>query len=276
MAVNSLIDERGAGKRSGRWPIVLPGLVGVVVFAFLLAPGSLDHKAHLALHGLCAQRPSHTFLFDGRLLPFDARMTGIYGGFLVATGYLLARGRFRAFAVPPRSVLGWLVGGVAAMAIDGTNSLLVDLGLPHPYEPNNALRLMTGAATGTALAAMLCFLVATTLWRRGEWQRAAIERPRELLLIGGLQVPFGLAVGSGWGVFYGTLTVALLAAAIAVVAAMALVVLLIARRTERSFERVRELEWSAVAALLLAVAVMAALSGGRVLLERSLGAPVLT
>src|SRR5262245_31628876 len=66
---------------------LFPLVAGLVVLLFLAAPWSLEHKAHAALHGLCAQRPSHSFTFGSSTLPFDARMTGIYGGFLGASVY---------------------------------------------------------------------------------------------------------------------------------------------------------------------------------------------
>jgi len=262
-----------AGRR--QWP-VLPGVALLVVLGFLLVPGSLEHKAHLALHGLCAQRPSHSFLLGGQTLPFDARMTGIYGGFAAAFGYLLARGRLRAFRLPPRSVLVVLAGFVALMAFDGINSLLVDLRLPHPYPPDNRLRLLTGLLTGTALAVILCFLLASTLWRQGDWQRATVERPRELLLIGLLQLPVAGVVVSGLGLVYAPLTVLLLASATAVVAAMALVVLLLLRRADRTFAGYADLQLAGAVALILGIAAMAALAGGRLWLERAFGAPLLT
>ena len=58
-------DPRG----SGRWP-------------FFVSVPMLEHKAHAFLHGICAQRPSHSLQVGDELLPFDARMTGIYTGFL--------------------------------------------------------------------------------------------------------------------------------------------------------------------------------------------------
>lgn len=276
MATNRLIVERTGIAAAWAAPPLFPGALVLAVAIFMLAPGSLEHKAHLALHGLCAQRPSHTLGFDGQMLPFDARMTGIYGGFLLTSGYLLARGRYRAFALPGRSVLLLLGGFVAVMGIDGTNSLLVDLRLPHLYSPDNLMRLLTGMLTGTALAVILCFLLATTLWRQGAWHRAAVEGPRELALIVGLQVPFALLVASGWGPLFAPLTVALLLAALAVVTTMALVVLLIARRADRSYGDLGELDRSAVVALVIGIVAMAAISGGRVVLERMLGAPILT
>ena len=62
--------------------IALGPMLAVTVAAagFLLLPGDMAHKAHLVLQGVCAQRPSHSFLLSGHPLPVDARMTGIYLG----------------------------------------------------------------------------------------------------------------------------------------------------------------------------------------------------
>ena len=82
--------------RQPGWGAAFAGLLAVSVAGFLLAPWSIEVKSIAILHGLCAQRPSHSFWFGSDRLPFDSRMTGIYGGFLVTQLYLLARGRFRA------------------------------------------------------------------------------------------------------------------------------------------------------------------------------------
>ena len=104
----------------------------MAILVFLALPWSVAHKAHLMLHGLCAQSPSHTYAFGGQLLPFDARMTGIYTGYLVTTLVLAVQGR-RSFPGPhPRreSVILTLFGG--AMAVIGFNSTLNDLGGARP------------------------------------------------------------------------------------------------------------------------------------------------
>lgn len=275
----SLLVASGTGTGTGRGrgaPAVLPAVALGLLMLFLAMPGSVEHKAHALLHGLCAQRPSHSLEFGGQLLPFDARMTGIYGGFAVAVGYLLVRGRLRAFRVPPRSVLVVLAGFVGAMAVDGANSLLVDLGFASAYEPDNRLRLATGLLTGTALAVALCFLLATTLWRRNDWERSTVERPRELLTISLLQVPLAGVLWSGVGPLHAPLSLLLVAAATAVVAAMALVVVLLVRRLDQSFDAVADLQGWAAVALVLGVVAMGVLAGGRYLLERAIGVPPLT
>src|SRR5262245_4467600 len=127
---------KAADVRSPR-AYLFPTVASLVVLAFLAAPWSLEHKAHVALHGLCAQRPSHSFLLGGERLPFDARMTGIYGGFLGAANYLGARRRYRAAGLPSWPTIGVLVLFVGVMGADGFNSLFQDMGWRHFYEPAN-------------------------------------------------------------------------------------------------------------------------------------------
>ncbi len=254
------------------FPAVVMGLLAV----FMLAPGSFEHKAHAALHGLCAQRPSHSFELGGRMLPFDARMTGIYGGFLGASAVFGWRRRFRGFRLPPKRVMVALGLFVAAMAIDGANSLLVDLGLWHAYAPDNGLRLATGLLTGIALATVLCFVLATTLWREGRREQAPIAGLGELGLVVAVQVPFALAALSGSRMLYFPVAALLLVAAVAVVAVLLLVVVVLVGGNEGGFERVGQLQVPATIALVAGVVVMAVFAGGRFLLERLTDAPPLT
>lgn len=255
---------------------VFPLAALAVLGAFLAAPWPFAHKAHLALHGLCAQRPSHSLYLGGEALPFDARMTGIYGGFLVTAGYLALRGRLRGFRLPPARVMALLAIFVAAMALDGTHSLLLDLGLPHAYEPDNRLRVATGLLTGVALATILCFVLSTTLWRDGAWDQAPIDGLRDLTVVTALQVPLGVAVFSGAGVLFPPLAMALVVSAVAVVGSLALVVLVLVARRDRSYASVGQLQIPLTGALLVALVVMAGFAGGRVLLERLLNVPPLT
>ncbi len=261
--------------RQPRRPFLFPAVALGAVTLFSAAPWPFAHKAHAALHGLCAQRPSHSLFLGGDALPFDARMTGIYGGFLVATAYLAARRRFRSFRMPPPAVLATLGLYVAAMALDGGNALLVDLGLPHPYAPDNRLRLATGLLTGTALAVVLCFLLATTLWRTGRWERAPVKGLGELALVTLLQLPFALVVVSEAGWLYRPVAALLLVAATAVVGALMLVVAVLVRGMDRRYDTLREVQGVAAVGLLLGMAAMGGMAAGRFWLEGITGAPPL-
>ena len=272
-----VLSERQA--TSGvRGPFPLPRMIAFPVLAigivalFLAFPASLDDKAHAALHGLCSQRPSHSFTLGEHRLPFDARMTGIYGGFLTTSAYLAFRRRYRVFGLPTIPAMGLLLGGVALLGFDGVNSLLLDLGIWHPYEPHNELRLATGLLTGVALAVAVCFLLSTTLWRRGFAGRRVVSGVGEVGLLVGVQVPFALLVLSGLGWLYVPVAVALLVSATAVVSALALVVLTILRRRDNSYDRLTQLDAAATGSLLVGLAVMALIAGGRFWLEHWTGA----
>ena len=267
--MQSTIEQPYGVTDSGRnlTPLVL---IGGLILGFFAAPWSLEHKAHAALHGICAQTPSHTFLIGGQSLPFDARMTGIYAGFAVAFACLAAMGRHRAARLPSFPLLGLLVLLVGAMAIDGFNSLLLDLGRPHPYQPDNWLRLVTGMGTGIALAVIYCYLFGITLWRRPQTS-ARVLNWRDLLVIIPAQAPFALLVLAGWKPTADILTVFLVLSAVFVIACLALIAIVLIRRLDFTFDRVADLQSNAVPAVFAAVVVLALLSSGRFLLEHLTG-----
>ncbi len=271
---NALVRTSKDGGRTIRLPL-LPLVVGGLLGLFLLAPWPFAHKAHAVLHGLCAQRPSHTFDLAGQLLPFDARMTGIYGGFAIATLYLIVRGRFRAFRLPSVPTLVVLAAFVGVMAIDGFNALLDDLGNPV-YPPDNRLRLATGLLAGVALAVALCFLLSTTLWRRGDWTAPTVRGPGEALGIAALAAPFALLPLSGWGWLHAPLSLVLLLSAVAAVAMLMTATVLLATGRDRQHERMADAQVSATIGVLAGVAFILLVAAGRFWLEREFGLRTLT
>ncbi|MFL5760857.1 MAG: DUF2085 domain-containing protein [Thermomicrobiales bacterium] len=248
----------------------------VLVLLFIAAPWPFAHKAHVVLHGLCAQRPSHTLFLGGQPLPFDARMTGIYGGFLAAGLYFVARGRYRASRIPSIPTIILLGLSVSALAIDGTNSLLLDMLLWHPYEPDNRLRLLTGLLTGIALAAVVTFLLASTLWRSPRNDVRVVSGPGDFAWLLLIQAPFAAACLTERGEFFVPLTMSLVLAAVLALTSLMMATLALFRRQDGTFSTVHDLHNVAFWALLVAVAIMAFFSGGRFLLEHYLGPPVLT
>lgn len=263
------VSSAERSSRSYLFPVVL----GLAVLLFIAAPWSLEHKAHAALHGLCAQRPSHSFWFGDRRLPFDARMTGIYSGFLVSAVYLGWRGRFRAAALPSFASLGVLIAFVGIMAIDGFNSLFLDMGWNNPYQPDNRLRLITGLMTGVALASAIFMLFGMALWRRPRLDQKVIVAPWEPLFMLLLQIPLALLIVSGAGWLYAPLALLLVATAAAVVSSLTLVVIVLVRCADNSFDRVEQLQGYAVVALVVGMIVMAGIGGGRYVLEAVTNAP---
>jgi uncharacterized membrane protein len=248
----------------------------MAVLIFLALPWSIEHKAHMALHGLCAQQPTHTYRFGDRLLPFDSRMTGIYTGYLMTSIMLFRAGAHRWCRPPSWSRLAVLAAFGGVMAVDGFNSFVKDLELPYLYQPQNWLRLVTGMMAGIVLGFALCFLTASTVWKAVDTRRQTLERISLLPRIVLAWIPIGLAVTSGVGAFYVPLTLLLVFSAALALTSLSLVVLVILRRRDFTFAGVSSLGGYGLGAMGLAVVAMAMLSLGRALLERALGTPPLT
>ena len=251
------------------WPIA--GLVAII--ALVAAPGPLHHTAHQVLHGLCAQQPSHSFFFGDRPLPFDARMTGIYGGLVIALCWFASRDRLRGWGIPPRSVIALLVGSVGLMAVDGTNSLLDDLLLWHPYPPSNVGRLVTGLGAGVAIASLLVWLFATSVWASGQ-PSAAVRSGREFGEIGLLLVPYAIAVLVAPEFLYVPMSILLLFSAWSTLTALLLVIVVLCTRRDGTFVYAHQFHLPVLGASALALALMLSLASARYWLERMMGLTV--
>ena len=247
-----------------------------MVLLFLAVPTSFEHKAQIALHGLCAQRASHSYSFGDGRLPFDARMTGIYLGFGAAALLLITRGAHRRSGSFPTAVLVLLALMIGVMAVDGFNSLLLDLRLPHPYAPSNALRVVTGMLAGVVLAVALAYLSAVTFWRPSATRRSPVDRPRDLLPLLVIQAPAAAVMVWRPAWLYVPMSLVLIACALAVLTWLALICLVLLSRREFTFQRARELEPLAVRAIIVAVVAMGGLSSARMIIERFSGPSPLT
>lgn len=248
------------------------GVVLAGMAVLMLLPGGFAEKSRMLLHGLCAQTPTHSFTFGGVLLPFDSRMTGIYGGTMATMIYLTVRGRFFAWGVPPANVVAVLVLFVIAMAADGFNSLFTDLGVRHPWTPSNELRLITGYLAGIALGAMLSWLLGSALYRVGQ-REAGIQSLRDVLVILMPLFPFGaiLLTGAEW-LFVPTATL-LIVSAWTTMSVLGLSIIVLAFGLDTRINRLRDLHVPGAAAVLLGLAIMLALSFGRMWLEHSMVMP---
>jgi uncharacterized membrane protein len=248
----------------------------VVLVLFLLAPGEVASKTHAALHGLCAQRPSHSLHIGGQALPVDARMTGIYLGGATTICWLLLSGRSRAAKTPPTRVIVPLAVFVMVLAADGLNALFVDLGAPHPYEPSNALRFATGTLGGITLGVALTHLFAGAVWTAANPNRAVVDRAIELAPPGAIVASLGLLAATGLPILYAPLAVGLLLAAILVLWTLNVVMLAFVTGRGWSYRAPGELVPLGLAALAVAIALIAALAGLRWLTESILGLPKFT
>jgi uncharacterized membrane protein len=167
------------------WFIIGLGIIYLVIIGGLLFwPGAtfLD-RLHFLDGGICGQIPTHTFTLGDQKLPLCVRCTGMYLGFSLGVFILILRGRRRAQGLPGPKLALLLLSGIAFMGIDGFNSLFTDINIPHLYQPNNVLRLITGLLTGIAMAAFLMPSVNSILWKQRD-PRLSVRSVREL----GLQI----------------------------------------------------------------------------------------
>lgn len=237
-----------------------------------LLPGGFAEKSKLLLHGLCAQTPGHTFSLGGQPLPFDARMTGIYTGVLGTAGYLALRGRLLAQQLPNKVTLAVLGLFVAAMGADGSNSLLTDLNLWHPWTTTNATRIITGYLAGVTITIAIVWLVSGTVFQVAD-RRQVMDSWRDLALS---IAPLGLVgivlwFAPGW--LFVPFSTLLVVSAWIVLGTLALVtVLLISRFDERIVQR-SQLHLPGAVGLVLGLAAMLMLAFGRQWLESTLGIP---
>jgi uncharacterized membrane protein len=172
-----VVEERAA--RETPWRYAFLGLAGVLLLGLLAWPGApLEWKMFAVVHGVCAQ--AHTVDMAGLRLPLCARNTGIYSGFLISIVYLLALGRARAAKLPPWPILGVLLGFVVIMGVDGVNSTLVDMFLPHLYTPQNELRTLTGIGMGVAMAVLIFLILNVSLRRSPDTEQRIIGSWLEL------------------------------------------------------------------------------------------------
>jgi uncharacterized membrane protein len=152
--------------------------------------------------GICAQLPTHMLAPGGVTLPLCARNTGIYTGAALAFGVLRAQGRWRSMLPPPPLLVALLLTLMAAMAIDGLNSVAADLALPHPYPPTNAVRLATGLGAGAALALLLSPVIARARYG-GADRRPPLGSAIDLLPFGAAAVlAFPLIWSGGFWTLY--------------------------------------------------------------------------
>lgn len=250
------------------WPLAFIALCTLPVVGFLLLPWSIEAKSLAVLHGLCAQQPTHTFHFGDARLPFDARMSGIYGGFALTSIFFLLRGRWGQSGIPPVGVCLFLGFGILSLAIDGVNSTMLDMGFWYLYEPMNEMRLATGLLTGLALAVFVWLLAGMIAFRNPEArQQKLIASYRELVVILGLFTGYALLVMSGWEPLRLLLTALLIASAVAALTGLSLAFVLLIGKRENRATTTTDLAASATVALLVAFAIMASTSGGRFLLE---------
>src|SRR5579859_853508 len=264
--------ENTAPPKSSPWLTGLWGLfyLGVPAALAFLPGGSLLDRLRWLDSGICAQLATHSFYPGGERISLCARNTGIYLGFMVTLLTLYATGRGRVQRLPPLPITVLLIGGGFAMVIDGFNSFLLDLGLPHLYQPNNLLRLATGLATGLALAALVLPAINRLFWREDNARRSISSWTALLLLTSALLLSF-FAVASQSALFLYPVALLSTAGILIAIGSVNLIVILAVSKRDQAFARYRELLPFFTLALVLAAGEMLALAQLKFSLLQALG-----
>lgn len=146
--------------------------------------------------GVCHQIADRSLQVAGRPLPLCARDTGTYLGALLALAAILLLRRARASLLPSWPALVALACFFVAWAVDGLNSYLALLGLPHAYEPQNTLRLLTGSLQGQALMLLVWPLSAFAFWRAPE--RRPVVGAHELAVLAAAAALVAAVLSQPW------------------------------------------------------------------------------
>lgn len=243
-------------------------VLGIALGAFLLVPIPLIDKFYAIGFGICPQRAGHSyFLGETRLpgeaslratiplvnvfapsqatkLPVEARMYGMFAGFLVTWLYAFLLGRGKAALMPRPLILFTYVLFIAMMGIDGVNATIFDLhnaGLPIPfaYEPRLDVRFVTGWLCGIAMAGIILPVLNYCLWRDAQ-NRALFERWRELIPLLLLGILLLILFTAGSGLYYYPLAVLAPAGIVAIFISLNVVLVLTLGRRERVAANWRE------------------------------------
>ncbi len=149
------------------WLVVVLAIAASVAFLVAAPADGLLGKADVVGYAVCHRIESHSFTIAGHQLPLCARCTGTFIGALIGLfgqGVVLRRRRDAEF--PPALIIVILVGFMLLWAADGLNSYMNLINGPHLYEPQNWLRLTTGALNGLTMSALVYPILNFTLWQR--------------------------------------------------------------------------------------------------------------
>jgi uncharacterized membrane protein len=253
-------------QRETPWRYLFVGMAAALLLGLLAWPGlPLNWKMYAVVHGVCAQ--IHNVNVGGMQLPLCARNTGIYSSFLLTTAFLLAMGRGRAAKLPPLPVTITLGLFVAAMAVDGFNSLLRDLFMPHLYTPRNELRTLTGIGLGVALAVIMLLIMNLSLRKDPDTEQRVM---RGWLELGGallLNLLVLTAIYGDVGVFYWPIAAAAWLGIVGILFAVNLLVVSLAMRYDGNVTHMAQLARPASVALVVTLLMLGSMSWARFWLE---------
>ncbi|HEY0733767.1 MAG TPA: DUF2085 domain-containing protein [Herpetosiphonaceae bacterium] len=270
MAQRRVQEAQRAAEQQQPWLWAFLGLGLTLIGGVLFLPmGTLDHRLHMIVHGVCAQ--AHYLTIGGYTMPLCARNTGIYAGFLATVLYLLVLGRGRAAKMPPLSITIVLGLAVIIMGIDGFNSLLLDIGGYNVYTPQNYLRVITGLGMGIAIGTFFVLMFNLSLrYDARQDQRVLRNWPELLGMVATAALLYGLLFTAPEWLFYPLAIFSVLGiVGVLFVANMFVVAMLTG--LEGRVLRFKQLSRPATFGLALTVGELALLAWLRVAMEQSLG-----
>jgi hypothetical protein len=197
-------------------------------------------------------------------MPLEARMYGIFAGFLVTWALALISGRGHAVLMPPPWMLALFAAFVVLMGLDGVNATLFDLnaaGLPVPflYAPRLDVRLATGLLCGMAMGGIILPIVNYSLWRARLAQPIFADLRDLATLLVWIALLFALVV-SGSGLFFYPVSLLGVLGVIALIGALNIVMLLSFFRLDAAATNWRETLNPIAGAVLLAALELGGLS----------------
>ncbi|HEY0607452.1 MAG TPA: DUF2085 domain-containing protein [Herpetosiphonaceae bacterium] len=270
MAQRRVQEAQRAAEEKQPWLWAFLGLSLTLIGGVLFLPmGTLDHRLHMIVHGVCAQ--AHYLTIGGYTMPLCARNTGIYAGFLATVLYLLVLGRARAAKMPPLSITIVLGLAVIIMGIDGFNSLLLDIGGYNVYTPQNYLRVITGLGMGIAIGTFFVLMFNMSLrYDARQEQRVLRSWPELLGMVATAALLYGLLFTAPEWLFY-PLAIFSVIGIVGVLFVANMFVVAMVTGLEGRVLHLKQLSRPATFGLALTVGELALLSWLRVAMEQSLG-----
>lgn len=279
----NLVGQKSVGRVT--WGAMV---LSVALAAFLLFPLPLVDKFYAIGFGICPQRPTHSFFLGETMLPteasvraalpvlnyvapaeatkmpVEARMYGMFAGFLVTWLYAFVIGRGRAALMPKPLILFTYVVFIGLMGVDGVNATVKDLhdaGVPLPfaYVPRLDIRFGTGWLCGIAMAGIILPVVNYCLWRDATAQ-PMLKGWRGLLPLLGIGAVILALLTTGSGLFYYPLAVLAPVGILATLGSLNVVLVLTLMRREKVAGNWREAMNPLAVALLFSLVELGMLS----------------
>lgn len=219
---------------------------------------------------VCHQWDSHSYIIAGAPLCLCARCTGMYLGGLLTLTYLAVR-KPRASQFPKLPYIVAMIVFFFLWAGDGVNSFASEmLGQPFLYEPQNILRLITGALMGISLGSLLFVMLNSNLYRN-PFSKPIFENAADFLILLALIGVLVLLVNSQMDWLLYPLSALMLAAIIVLNASIWTA---LAASFFRAVMQPRELLPRFAVGVLIALLLLDALALGRYALGVYLGTPL--